>query len=863
MNIHNIKSSAQQLTRKRELRGKARKGITLSATIIKSQQIKGFTECLVAFCRRYGIYCCKDSYIQFLEIQFQDIELSQLPKIFKLSLATFFSKELNQELPEGWDQAKNIFQPRTLRLLRKIYKRPGRKNVILWNLLQSKDLAEKVPSSMIQCAYEKHRRTLTAVGETPKYVLDLMRPYFREFAENVSRYVNDETKLPTRSAYFNCKKSSGGLLSYLKSQNRFRTGGHENRHSGDYRIDPVVLHLFGRPGVGKSFIASRLIRRLCERFGCLPNDYYSRSIATKHWDGYRNQLIAAIDDIFAFSNDEVDDEKEILQMCSNIDYILPMADIKEKGRKFTSDFLFLSSNEGKMAGMVGFGKEKFKDILALQRRVFPAFKIESKVRGIYQVQTFEVKHLDPLSAPPKVVSYDLDSLLNFLLDFLITEHRKRRETPFISQTLLKGDFGEPGITIQFPITPPETLPKVMAHAIPEPLKVRIITKGEEDNWVLKPIQIAMWRSLQDYPCFKLTGTPTIPLNVIESWNGTHFLSGDYESATDNLNMDVMHLMIDELKKTIPTSYHKWLEWEGGIHEIHYPKDSGLTPVLQTRGQLMGSLLSFPILCVANACTIGIVKKKDLHEIPALINGDDILFKGFLREIKSWKKISSCMGLIPSIGKNFISPDWGTINSQMITKIGNICKHTATGSFGPTGKVNNYLQCLTEAIRVDPEHLPSYVTRAKAILKRTPQSVDISTDFGGIGPMTTKKPTLQDKEIYFFKLLRKSFDKVVEIDDSQYWRIPRHLYKMYGKVLFAKGSHAIPEINSEVEELPDRVFPYKEFRQFQKWYKTNPDLRIRINNSSLEGEIPLTMVKPILIKIPKTFDKIIENLKIRI
>lgn len=540
-----------------------------------------------------------------------------------------------------------------------------------------------------------------------------------------------------------------------------------------------------------------------------------------------------------------------------------MADLKEKGRKFTSDFLFLSSNEGTMAGMVAQGQDKFKDIMALQRRVFPAFKIESKIRGTYQVQTYTLEHLRYNSAPPKVVSHDLDSLINFLLDYLITEHRKRRETPWISQTLLKGGFGEPGVTLQFPITPPNTLPKVMAHAIPEPLKVRIITKGEEDNWVLKPVQMAMWKSLQDYPCFKLTGTPTIPLDVIENWKGTHFLSGDYESATDNLNMDIMHLMIDELCKTLPSAYHNWLRWEGGIHEIHYPKDSGLTPVLQTRGQLMGSLLSFPILCIANACTIGIVKKKDLPELPALINGDDILFKGSLRQIKAWKRVSHSMGLIPSIGKNFISPTWGTINSQMITMIDDHCVHTATGSFGPTGKINNYLQCLTEAIRVDPSQLPAFVKRAKTILQRTPQSIDISTDYGGLGPEGRRQPTIQDKEIYFFKLLRKAFEKVVEIDDTQYWRIPRHLCKMYGQVLFARGAYAIPEIDSPDEDTQDRVFPYREFRNFQRWYKTNPDLRDRIRKCDLEKEIPLPAMKTILVKIPKTFDKIIENLKIRI
>jgi hypothetical protein len=402
----------------------------------------------------------------------------------------------------------------------------------------------------------------------------------------------------------------------------------------------------------------------------------------------------------------------------------------------------------------------------------------------------------------------------------------------------------------------------MAHAIPEPLKVRIITKGDELNWILKPVQKAMWRALQEFPCFKLTGTPEIPLDTIASWKGSNLLSGDYEAATDNLNMDIMDLAVSELVKVLPQEYHKWLSWEGGCHEIHYPPDSKLSPVLQTRGQLMGSLLSFPILCVANAATIGMVLKKDLIDLPALINGDDILFKANLRQIEQWKRVSSSMGLKPSIGKNYMAPGWGTINSQLVVLEGSRAVHESTGSFGATGKVSNYLQCLCEAIRIDPENKPSFIVQAKKILKRTPQSVDISVDFGGLGPINFKKEELRDKEIYIFKLLKRSFSKILEIDDQQYWRLPKHLFMLYKNVLNCKVIREIPDIDPD-EADDDRIFPYREFRQFQKWYKSVPVVRERVWSVSFEKEIPLNLIKPVTVLIPKSHEKFVENLKIRI
>lgn len=856
-----IIGAQQPICKKRKLGGKVRKGATLSITILRKQQIQSYHDCLKAFLFRHKIFCCNNNkYIDFFFERFQSIELSQLPKIFKLSLATFFSREMRQELPENSQSAVPLFDGHILRLLRASYKRNACKAKILWDLLQCKDIAHRVPESMIAAAYEKHRSTLTAVGVTPAKVLDLIRPYFREFAEEVKLHYTNETSLPPKSAYINCTRSSGGCLNWFSERKLLNSHGYEYRHNGIYRIDPVVFHLFGRPGVGKSFIQNHFATLLSSRFGYQLADIYYRSSATKHWDGYRGQLISEIDDIFMLMNDD-DDITQIIQLCSNCDYVLPMADLKEKGRKFVSEFLFLSTNAPHVAG--GYN---MPTVEALRRRIYPAYELLERHNGFYRVQ----KHIkngpnDALASKPgPILSFpNLRLLLEYFFDEMMVIYRQRCDIDFQCIPIVNQGFGMPGLALKFPKHAPENFPEVIACAIPEPLKVRMITKGSEYSWILKSAQKAMWKALQKYPCFTLTGTPDIPIGILETWRQKKFLlSGDYDAATDNMNMDIMALAIDELCKVLPQHLAEWLRWEGGPHIINYPPKTNLAPVLQTKGQLMGSLLSFPILCVANAATIGIVKHQDLENLEAMINGDDILFTENQRCINQWKRISKSMGLVPSIGKNFQSLDWCSINSQLLTRNQDMkFHHENTGSFGALSKVGSFLSNFEQALKIAPGDKSYFIKKAKSLLVKTPQSVDIPRAFGGLGISFDKDPSQLDKEIYFFFLMRKGLKKVTSHDDYSIWRVPKHLYKMYQNVLDSTKCREVPAIDSEDVELI--IFPWKEFREFQKWYKTVPYLRNRITKVVLQNEIPINTLKTVTVQIPNVNESFINNLKLRI
>jgi hypothetical protein len=102
------------------------------------------------------------------------------------------------------------------------------------------------------------------------------------------------------------------------------------------------------------------------------------------------------------------------------------------------------------------------------------------------------------------------------------------------------------------------------------------------------------------------------------------------------------------------------------------------------GQLMGHTLSFPLLCVINLAVLRLSLDRWVAQQPmktrasfrrraevifdnALVNGDDILFKGSLELINIFKQTSSEVGFKVSQGKNYISSDTCMINSQLFSR----------------------------------------------------------------------------------------------------------------------------------------------------------------------------------------------------
>jgi len=203
-------------------------------------------------------------------------------------------------------------------------------------------------------------------------------------------------------------------------------------------------------------------------------------------------------------------------------------------------------------------------------------------------------------------------------------------------------------------------------ALPESLKVRVISKGPAMTYfVLKPVQKFLLRQLQKHRCFKLTGGPVTETFLESVFKGTDglFHSLDYKSATDLLNPIMSSVAVDEICDSVGMPddlrilFHKALT--GHLVEG--------TP--QVWGQLMGSIVSFIVLCIVNMSVIRHAYERSMglrslsiDKIPAIVNGDDGLVRAPESFSKIWEESALVAGLVPSLGKVYTHWIYANINS---------------------------------------------------------------------------------------------------------------------------------------------------------------------------------------------------------
>jgi hypothetical protein len=226
-------------------------------------------------------------------------------------------------------------------------------------------------------------------------------------------------------------------------------------------------------------------------------------------------------------------------------------------------------------------------------------------------------------------------------------------------------------------------------AVLEPFKVRTVTKGRAlPYFMVHSVQKWMHTNLRRLPQFRLIGEP-VTSAIIEKFMerrrpGELFVSGDYSAATDNLKLEVTKIIFEVILSRIEIDLgvsHPILETCRKVlyeHEIHYPKDSGIDPTLQATGQLMGSPLSFPVLCLANAICywLCLCPEKKFNRLDLLVNGDDILFHCTRDEYSAWSEAIKEFGFVKSVGKNYANDRFAMINSELFdanfSKTGRCC-----------------------------------------------------------------------------------------------------------------------------------------------------------------------------------------------
>lgn len=214
-------------------------------------------------------------------------------------------------------------------------------------------------------------------------------------------------------------------------------------------------------------------------------------------------------------------------------------------------------------------------------------------------------------------------------------------------------------------------------ALAEALKVRVISKGPPlIYFLLKPLQKFMHSVMRKHKTFSLIGEPvkTEHFELFNRFIGD-WLSIDYKAATDLLNPYLSWCAMDELcvVTEVPSDLSELAHLALTGHAVMKPGlPLGVIKLYkQLWGQLMGSIDSFPILCLVNAALCrysyeigegGLAGWLDLHKTPLLVNGDDGLLRCSLSTKVVWQQISSLGGLQPSVGKVYFHPHYLNINS---------------------------------------------------------------------------------------------------------------------------------------------------------------------------------------------------------
>jgi hypothetical protein len=117
----------------------------------------------------------------------------------------------------------------------------------------------------------------------------------------------------------------------------------------------------------------------------------------------------------------------------------------------------------------------------------------------------------------------------------------------------------------------------IVHALIEPLKIRIITKGNSElNYLCKYFQENVWKALKERPQYKLIGSTLSSFDIsrliegrermdplIKGTNLDKWCSIDYKASTDALSNTISRLILKDLKSEVmkevrkPYNFHAW------------------------------------------------------------------------------------------------------------------------------------------------------------------------------------------------------------------------------------------------------------------------------------------------------------------
>jgi hypothetical protein len=192
-------------------------------------------------------------------------------------------------------------------------------------------------------------------------------------------------------------------------------------------------------------------------------------------------------------------------------------------------------------------------------------------------------------------------------------------------------------------------------------KWRVLSIPSIEMNYLRPLHTCLYDYLSRYDWLLRGDAKPTSFKGFEHIEGEVFVSGDYESATDNLNQSVQKEILRIVLQgalNVPNEV-KRLAFSSLSLLLTRPRGSPDDVVEQKSGQMMGNLLSFPLLCLVNYLTFRFLVR---GSPPVKINGDDIVFRSSPEIANKWMEGVGASGLVLSKGKTLVDRRFFSLNS---------------------------------------------------------------------------------------------------------------------------------------------------------------------------------------------------------
>jgi hypothetical protein len=214
----------------------------------------------------------------------------------------------------------------------------------------------------------------------------------------------------------------------------------------------------------------------------------------------------------------------------------------------------------------------------------------------------------------------------------------------------------------------------VVHVLKEAAKTRMITASDGVlQWWGKCLQKPIHDQLRRVPYFEHIGKPVEAMDFEAEWDcgPDEFINSvDYKAATDFVNMNYTEFTWACLCRSLGLDtfcFETGRAMLCGQVLSTCDAEGNEQLVGQTNGQLMGCILSFPILCILNHVCLRLAALSVGRPFVGRCNGDDAVCKMTTASYERWLPLIDRVGFRRSPGKNYCSTKFLSLNSTIFIR----------------------------------------------------------------------------------------------------------------------------------------------------------------------------------------------------